>query len=244
MTIGERIKLLRDSNNITQTELAEIVGTTKQNIYKYENGIITNIPSDKVELIAKHFHVSPAYIMGWHEEEWIIDPQLNNGFPIPPGHYGKMKDNQLTQKIKKETRYKGTILIPFFNMDDVNRTVLDITFGAEPDYLPLIFNETKQNGTLIYVKNNTKYNDFKDRMYPLIEENDIILLDFDAKPQNGDLIMAEFCPGKNFFCRYYKYNDFIEFQFVSHKPIRIPTDDNNYYRYQVRGIVKQIIKNT
>lgn len=68
MTIGERIKSLRESKKITQTELAEKLGTTKQNIYKYENGIITNIPSDKIELIAKCFNVSPGYIMGWEEE--------------------------------------------------------------------------------------------------------------------------------------------------------------------------------
>ena len=36
MTIGERIKNLRERHNMTQTELAEAIGTTKQNIYKYE----------------------------------------------------------------------------------------------------------------------------------------------------------------------------------------------------------------
>ena len=46
MTIGERIKQLREEKSITQTELAVIAKTTKQNIYKYENGIITNITSD------------------------------------------------------------------------------------------------------------------------------------------------------------------------------------------------------
>ena len=69
MTIGNRIKALREKNGITQTELAELIGTTKQNIYKYENGIITNIPSDKIELIAQRLSVSPAYLMGWEEEE-------------------------------------------------------------------------------------------------------------------------------------------------------------------------------
>lgn len=65
MTIGERIKNLRERHNMTQTELAEAIGTTKQNIYKYENGIVTNIPSDKIESLAVVFKVSPAFIMGW-----------------------------------------------------------------------------------------------------------------------------------------------------------------------------------
>lgn len=69
MTIGERIKLLRESKGMTQPELAEKIGTTKQNIYKYETGIVTNIPSDKIELIANLFEVSPCYIMGWEENK-------------------------------------------------------------------------------------------------------------------------------------------------------------------------------
>lgn len=77
MTIGERIKALRESNKMTQTDLAERIGTTKQNLYKYENGIITNIPSDKIEQIAKLFDVSPAYIMGWTEKNVPIKHDRN-----------------------------------------------------------------------------------------------------------------------------------------------------------------------
>lgn len=65
MSIGQRIKHLREAAQITQEELAKQVGTTKQTIYKYENEIITNIPLDRLELIAKIFHVSPAYLIGW-----------------------------------------------------------------------------------------------------------------------------------------------------------------------------------
>jgi repressor LexA len=66
---GARIKELRESKQISQTELADMIGTTKQNVYKYENNIITNIPSDKIELMAEKFDVSPAYIMGWTNEK-------------------------------------------------------------------------------------------------------------------------------------------------------------------------------
>lgn len=71
MTIGDRIKKSREENKMTQEELAKYINSTKQTIYKYENNIITNIPSDKVESIAKALGVSPSYLMGWekHEEE-------------------------------------------------------------------------------------------------------------------------------------------------------------------------------
>jgi len=68
MKLGERIKLLRNKKGLTQEELGKAIGSTKQNIYKYENGIITNIPSDKLEEIAKCLDTSPAYLMGWAED--------------------------------------------------------------------------------------------------------------------------------------------------------------------------------
>lgn len=65
MSIGSTIRDLRVAANLTMQEVAERIGTTKQTIYKYENGIITNIPSDKIASLARVFHVSPAVIMGW-----------------------------------------------------------------------------------------------------------------------------------------------------------------------------------
>ena len=65
MNVGDRIKMRRKEIGMSQTELAEKVGSTKQNIYKYENGIITNIPSDKIEAIAAALAISPGTLMGW-----------------------------------------------------------------------------------------------------------------------------------------------------------------------------------
>ena len=48
MTVGERIKKIRQQNAISQTELANACKISKQTLYKYENNIITNIPFDKI----------------------------------------------------------------------------------------------------------------------------------------------------------------------------------------------------
>lgn len=79
MTVGERIKARREALSMTQIMLADTIGTTKQNIYKYENGIITNIPSDKVESIAAALGVSPAYLMGWEDLLIHISEESNSG---------------------------------------------------------------------------------------------------------------------------------------------------------------------
>ena len=68
MDKGKRIKFLREKAGMSQDELSQKLNTTKQTIYKYEMGIVTNIPSDKIEKMALIFHISPAYIMGWTDE--------------------------------------------------------------------------------------------------------------------------------------------------------------------------------
>ena len=52
MSKGNRIRLLRESQGLSQVSMAEKIGVSKQTLYKYENDIITNIPSDKIEEIA------------------------------------------------------------------------------------------------------------------------------------------------------------------------------------------------
>jgi transcriptional regulator with XRE-family HTH domain len=68
MTIGDRIKKLREGQELTQDELAKYINSTKQTIYKYENNIVTNIPSDKIEKIAEILHTTPSYLMGWDDQ--------------------------------------------------------------------------------------------------------------------------------------------------------------------------------
>lgn len=65
VTKGERLKQLRLSNKYTLEEIGKKINVAKQTYFKYENNIITNIPTDKIELLAEIYGVSEAYIMGW-----------------------------------------------------------------------------------------------------------------------------------------------------------------------------------
>ena len=63
--INEKIKEARARSGLTFEEVAARVGVSKQTIHKYETGIISNIPSDKIELLAKALGTSPSFLMGW-----------------------------------------------------------------------------------------------------------------------------------------------------------------------------------
>ena len=60
-----KLKRLRKENGLTLDELARIIGTSKQTIHRYENGIITNIPPSRVESLATVLGTTPSELMGW-----------------------------------------------------------------------------------------------------------------------------------------------------------------------------------
>lgn len=65
--LAQKLRTLRQSRGLTLSEIAEAVGTSKQTISRYEKGIITNIPKEKIELLAHALEVSPSELMGWEE---------------------------------------------------------------------------------------------------------------------------------------------------------------------------------
>ena len=100
MTIGERIREARTTKGLTQEQLAEQVHVTKQAVYKYETGIVTNIPLDKLESIAACLGVAPGSLAGWQgspagaELDALIQDE-------PIAAYQNLKD-QLTQADKED----------------------------------------------------------------------------------------------------------------------------------------------
>ncbi|MCR5825990.1 MAG: helix-turn-helix domain-containing protein [Oscillospiraceae bacterium] len=65
MTLGERIRAAREALKLTQEELGALCNTTKQTIFKYETGIVTNVPLDRLTLLSETLGVTPAYLLGW-----------------------------------------------------------------------------------------------------------------------------------------------------------------------------------
>ncbi len=77
MKVGERIKKLRKEHKLTLVELGELIGLTKSTVSKYENDEI-NIPSDKLEKIARVLNTSPQYLLGFDEDVEIVDMSILN----------------------------------------------------------------------------------------------------------------------------------------------------------------------
>jgi transcriptional regulator with XRE-family HTH domain len=59
--LGNRIKVLRDQNNLSQAGLADIIGCSQGMIAKYEKGVVP--ASDILLRIARHFKASMDWLL-------------------------------------------------------------------------------------------------------------------------------------------------------------------------------------
>ena len=81
MSIGETIRKKRIHAGMSLEELAVKIGISRQTLSRYETGVIANIPSDKIESLAKILKTTPAYLMGWANENDTLE-QYDNISPI------------------------------------------------------------------------------------------------------------------------------------------------------------------
>lgn len=79
MKTGDKIRLLRLKNKMSQEELGKKLNISKQAVYKYEKDIIDEIPLSKIKLLADIFQVSPAYLTGWEH----VEPTVQKAVKIP-----------------------------------------------------------------------------------------------------------------------------------------------------------------
>ena len=81
--MAQRIKKLRQEKGLTLEQVADVVGVGKSTVRKWETGMIANMRRDKIADLAKALGTTPAYLMGWKEDEEKKDspsePQLTEG---------------------------------------------------------------------------------------------------------------------------------------------------------------------
>lgn len=138
--LGDRLKELREERNLSQTEVANKIGITKQNLYKYENGIIENIPIDKIEALANYFDVSPSLIMGWNDSLEGI-PGVNpihriNRIPI-------LGDIACGEPILCQENFEGYVIT------DPSMISADFSIYADGDSM---IDANIQDGDLVFIK--------------------------------------------------------------------------------------------
>lgn len=77
MTIGERIKAIRQSKKISVDAIAKELGVSKTTIYRYEDSSIEKIPVNVFDKLCSILGVTPAELMG----NTMTEPEKNIFIP-------------------------------------------------------------------------------------------------------------------------------------------------------------------
>ena len=67
MDFGSNLRRLRLERGMSMAQLAAAVGTSRQTIHRYESGVITNVPHERIAHLADALTTRPELLMGWDE---------------------------------------------------------------------------------------------------------------------------------------------------------------------------------
>ncbi|MBQ7718207.1 MAG: LexA family transcriptional regulator [Clostridia bacterium] len=153
MTIGERIKQEREKLGLTQSDVAKRVGCAIQTVFKYENGIVTNIPLDKISKIANALDVTPAYLMGWNDSGLfqnnlpISEPSNDSGYLNSSYNDTSLKGGYATYSVLND--------VSDFNVHTQTGETVDVPFSA-------LSGHSRDDFFVMRVKGDSMYPDYKD----------------------------------------------------------------------------------
>ena len=103
---SSKLKELRKSRGLTLDELAELIGTSKQTIHRYENGVIANVPAEKVVSLADALGTTPSELMGWDTEP---PREYDNVSPMTVKRLPVLGDIACGKPIYADESYEGFI---------------------------------------------------------------------------------------------------------------------------------------
>lgn len=149
--IGENIKLLRKTHDLTQPEFAKIIGISRNSLSRYENGT-SSLSTELIDRICQKFNVSYVDIVG---EEKMLTP---------------VEDYQLTLKIEVIKERGAAILSELYRYQDSQ----GITFDDETSPWILMSDDLSDLiNTKIYLVNTfdevERYNGYLDGIERMLE---------------------------------------------------------------------------
>ena len=73
LDMGEKIKHRRKELHLTMLDIAKKTGVSEATVSRWESGDIANMRRDKIATLATALQVSPAYLMGWDDDDIVAD---------------------------------------------------------------------------------------------------------------------------------------------------------------------------
>ena len=103
MTLGDKLKNLRESKDMTQSEMAKLLGVAQSTYSQYEIGD-RRLPDDLKIKLADFYKVTVDYLLGREEPNYILAAHRKGGISELPKEAQKELENYveyLRAKYKK-----------------------------------------------------------------------------------------------------------------------------------------------
>ena len=100
--MAQKIKDLRKEKGLTLEQVAAVVGVGKSTVRKWETGMIANMRRDKIAALAKALGTTPAYLMGWKEDDKKIpltEDQLSEGEKLMLQLFRQIPEDKQTEAL-------------------------------------------------------------------------------------------------------------------------------------------------
>jgi transcriptional regulator with XRE-family HTH domain len=102
--MAQRIKALRQEKGLTLEQVADVVGVGKSTVRKWETGMIANMRRDKIADLAKALGTTPAYLMGWTEDQAKneispSEPELTEGEKLMLELFRKIPEDKQSEAL-------------------------------------------------------------------------------------------------------------------------------------------------
>lgn len=154
MTVGEKIKALRKSMGLNQTELGQRVGVQKNAVSKWECGRVEDIPTSTIKALANLFNVPASYLIDDEADEPdspLYIPSLKRWEIVGATACGEPLHRELNE----------TVLAPAdIDADRVFRCVGDSMIGAhifDGDLVFIKVGENVENGKIGLIRVEDEY---------------------------------------------------------------------------------------
>jgi len=187
MNIGDRMKQRRKQLKLTADEVAEKIGVSRSNVYRYEKGDIEKLPLEVLEPLSEILQTTPQQLMGWESGDDILPiyNQLN-----PP------RQKRVYSFAEKELEDQNKVVsFPVYGKTAAGTD--PVTYG-DPDVEHKDFSNVPAGADVALVVSG-------DSMEDLIPDGSIVFYKRQESVENGEIAIVEI-EGDGVTCKRVKFD--------------------------------------
>lgn len=217
MNIGNRMKERRKQLKLSADEVAEKIGVSRSNVYRYEKGDIEKLPLEVLEPLSEILRTTPQFLMGWEEDYDILSIYNNLETSRKAKVYSYAK-----QQLEEQNKV--------VSMEEYKTIKIHSSLSAGTGIIDLDPEDTEEiNYAGDVPEHDMAFRVSGDSMTPLFENGEIIFVKRTEDVRNGQVIAVQINE-EAYIKKTYIENDCLRLVSLNKEYDDIIADDNDDIR--------------